>query len=130
VAHETLALKFGKCRNLLSDRAFSRRVDLAHDSQVDDVERVDAEVAKVVVDASFDVFRLGRRYPRGVFTTNSADLGDDHKVIRVRVERFANDLVSDVRPVEVARIDVIDSRCDRFAKDGDGGAPVLSALAG
>ncbi|TCQ07527.1 hypothetical protein C8J40_104424 [Sphingomonas sp. PP-CC-3A-396] len=35
------------------------------------------------------------------------------------MERFADDLVGDVRPIEVAGIDMVDTAFDRFAQDGE-----------
>jgi hypothetical protein len=125
VADETLLLKLGKCGDLLFDRSFSGGVDIAGDSHVDDVERVQPKVAKIVVDRALDIRRLERRYPRAVCTTQGAHLGDDHEVIWVRMEGFANDLVGDVRPVKVARIDMIDARGHRFAQYGDGCVTIL-----
>jgi hypothetical protein len=41
------------------------------------------------------------------------------------MERFANELVGNVRPVEIARIDVIHPRRHRFAQYRDGCVTIL-----
>ena len=48
----------------------------------------------------------------------SADFGDDDKVIPIRMERFADDLVGDVRSVEVGGVDVIHPACNGFTQYG------------
>jgi hypothetical protein len=74
VAHETLALKLGYGRDLPFDRSFSGAVDVAHDSHVDDIERVETEIAKVVMDAALEIFRFERRDPRAIVTPDGAHL--------------------------------------------------------
>src|SRR5271154_2816162 len=86
VADEAPVLKFGKCSDLLFDRSLSGAVNVARYSQVDHVERVQPKVAKVVENTNLDIIRLERWYPRAVFTADSANLGDDQKVIRGRME--------------------------------------------
>ena len=56
---------------------------------------VQPKVAKVVENTKLDIIRLERRYPRAVFTADSANLGDDQKVIRVRMECFANEPIDE-----------------------------------
>ena len=58
--------------------------------------------------------------PRG-----RADLGDDHEIVAIRVQRLADDLVGDVRAVVVARVDVVDAALDRLAQHGDGLRAIL-----
>ena len=41
------------------------------------------------------------------------------------MQRFANELVGDVRPVEVAGIDVIDTRRHRFTQNRNGSVTIL-----
>ena len=52
LADQPLSLELGQRGERLLDRAFARPVNLAHHAQVDDVERLDAEVAEVVVDGA------------------------------------------------------------------------------
>jgi hypothetical protein len=43
-------------------------------------------------------------------------LGGDHEVVRVRVERLADQLLADVRPVGVGGVDEVDAQLDRAAQ--------------
>ena len=52
------------------------------------------------------------RNPGLVFAPPSAHLGDDNEPIRIGMERSFDDLICDMRPIEVAGIDVIDSERD------------------
>ena len=55
-----------RAAELLRDRAFGRAVDADHAAQVDHVERVQAEVAQVVVHRLRQLRRRERRLPRAV----------------------------------------------------------------
>ena len=107
------------------DRSLARALAAAHASQVDDVERIDAEMTQIVVHGERQFGRLQRGLPRRVRAAHGADLRHDHEIVRIRMQRFANDLVGNVRAVEVARIDVIDPARDRFSQDGDRRGPVF-----
>ena len=61
MADQALALQVRKRRERRFDRAFGRAVDAEHEAQVDDVERVEAEVAQVVMHGARQV--LGARRP-------------------------------------------------------------------
>ena len=54
-----------------------------------------------------------------------ADLGHDRETRRVGVQGLGDDLIGDVRPIEVAGVDVIDAAGDRLAQYGDGLGSVL-----
>ena len=58
----------------------------------------------------------GRRAPQ---------LGNDHQICGVRVQGLPDDLVSDVRAVEVAGVDMVHARRDGLPEDGDGTIRVL-----
>ena len=90
------------------------------DPQVDDVERVQAEVLEVLVDGLRELLGLQRGLPAALGAAPRADLGDDVQVVRVRVQRLLDELVDDVRPVEVAGVDVGDAQLDGLAQDRDG----------
>ena len=93
----------------------------AADAKVDDVEGVEAEVAKIVVDAVDEFLAREGVDPGFVRTAAGADLGDDDEVIGIGMERLADDLIGDVRTVEVAGVDVVDAGGDRLAQNGEGG---------
>ena len=126
VPDQPLGPQRGQLRELLRERARHRRVPVvpAADPQVDGVEGVDPEPLQVVVHLLAQVGRGAREHPAAGGVAHRADLGDDAQVIRVRRERLADDLVGDVRPVEVGRVDVVDAELDRGAEHGDRLGPV------
>ena len=126
VPDQPLGLQRGQLGELLRERAGYRRVPVvaAADPQVDRVEGVDPEPLEVVVDLLAEVGRGPREHPAAGLVAHRADLGDDEQVIRVRRERLADDLVGDVRPVEVGRVDVVDAELDRGAEHRDRLGPV------
>jgi len=65
-----------------------------------------------------------RRDPGCVFAASGAEFGDDDEAVWIGVDGILDDLVGDVRAVEVAGVDVIDVCCDGFAEDGEGGVHV------
>ena len=127
VADQALALQLGQRGERRLDRSLARPVDSPHDAQVDDVERVEAEVAQVVVHRAASSAGAMRRDPRGVRAAHRADLGDDDQIVRIGVQRLADELVGDVRAVEVAGVDVVDAARDRLAQHGERGVAILAA---
>ena len=101
VADQPLAPEVGQHRHLLGDGPLLDAVARAHHAVVDDIERVQAQVTEVVVDAGDQVFRRDGQLPRLVGRPAGSELGDDHQPRRVRMQSLANYLVSDVRAVEV-----------------------------
>ena len=124
-AHQTLALKIRQHGERRLDGALGRSRHVEHDAQVDDIERVHAEMAQVVVDRAGEILRREGRIPRRVRSPLRTDFGDDDEIVRIGMKRLADDLVGHVRAVEVARIDVVHAAGDRLAQDGDGAVPVL-----
>ena len=108
--------------NLLGDRARHRRVPVvpAADAQVDHVEHVHAQAAQVVVDLRAQLRGLPILDPAALGVPHRPDLGDDVQAGGVGVQGFADELVGDVRAVEVGRVDVGDAPLDRLAQHGDG----------
>jgi hypothetical protein len=60
-----------------------------------------------------------RQVPRTVLAAPGADLGDDDEIVGIGMERFADELIGNVRAIVVARVDVIDPARDRLAQHGD-----------
>ncbi len=125
VADEALALKVGEDGERLLDRSLGRTVDVEHETQVHDVQHVHAEPSEVVVHGAGEI--LGRKggVPGAVVASTRADLGDDGQIVRVRIQGFADDLIGDVRSIEVAGVDVIDTAGDRLPQHGDGGGAIF-----
>ena len=69
------------------------------------------------MDRSDKVVRGEGRKPGGVGAADRADLGDDGEPRRIGMERLGDDLIGDVRPVEVAGVDMVDAAFDRLAQD-------------
>ena len=61
-----------------------------------------------------------RRQPGAVLVTAGAHLGDELEVLRVGVQRLADEVVDDVGPVVLGGIDVVDAELDGAAQDGAG----------
>ena len=101
--------------------------DVTHDAVVDHVDGLDTEVLQVVVDRAGQCFRRDGRVPRAVLAAPGADLGDDHEVVRIGMQRLADDLVGDMGTVEVAGVDMVDPHLDGLAQHGQGGVPRPSA---
>ena len=78
-----------------------------HAAQVDHVEDIDAQIAKIVVHGLGQLRGRGRRQPGSIVTAPGPDLGDDDEVVRIRMQRLADQFVGDVRAVVVAGIDVV-----------------------
>jgi transcriptional regulator with XRE-family HTH domain len=95
------------------------------EAQVHDVERVESEVPQVVVDLLAQLGGGAGVRPAAVLVATGADLRDDVQVVRVRGERLADELVGDVRAVDVGRVDVVDAELDRLAQHGDRRVVVL-----
>ncbi|SRR5258707_1007169 len=47
------------------------------------------------------------------------DFGHDHQIIGIRMQRLLDDLISYMRTVEIAGIDMVHARIDSFAKNPD-----------
>ena len=62
--------------------------------------------------------------PAALGVPQRSDLGDDVQVVRVGVQSLLDDLVGDVRAVEVAGVDVGDAELHRLAQHGHGGVAV------
>jgi hypothetical protein len=60
-----------------------------------------------------------RLKPGLVITPTSANLGDDHQVIRIGMEGLLNNLIRYMRAVKVAGVDMIDAGCNRFSQNCD-----------
>lgn len=62
---------------------------------------------------------------RPVRTALCADLGDDNEIVRVRMKRLADNLVGDLRAVEIAGVDVIDALRNRLAQHSQRGVAIF-----
>src|SRR5262245_52531305 len=65
------------------------------------------------------------RLPGLVRRAARPELGDDHQPRWIRAQRLPDDLVGDVRAVEVRRVDVVHAGRYRLAEDSDGAVGIL-----
>ena len=89
-------------------------------AKVDDIEGLKAEVPQIIVDALNQIFTRTVENPGTIVATASANLGNEGEIFRVRMQGFLDDLVGDVRTVEVAGVNVVDAGSDSFAQDRNG----------
>src|SRR5262249_14498637 len=115
LSYQALPLEIGQGCKLFLDRALVW-FESAPDAQIDHIERIHAEVTQVVVDGAREGRSCERRNPPRIRTARRADLGHDHEVIGIGIERLANELVSDVRAIVIAGVDVVDAPGDSLAK--------------
>ena len=119
MANQALTLEVGQNLDLVRDGPL-RRLEHPADAEIHDVESLEAEVPEVVVHARDQVVLAVRRLPRSVVAPDRPELGDDHQPFGIWVQRLPDDLVSDVRAVEVAGVDVVDAGRDGLAKNSHG----------
>jgi hypothetical protein len=122
---QALALQVGQNRQLFLDRAFGRTMNAEHEAHVDHVQHVQPQIAQIVMHRAGQFGRRHRLVPGRVFPASGAQLGDDHQVIGVGVQRFLDDLVGDMRAIEIAGVDMVDAAGHRFAQHGNGGGAVF-----
>jgi len=78
--------------------------------QIDDIQRVQAEVSQVVMNCVYQVLAAGESVNPGfVRSRRDAHLGDDRQALRIGVQRMPDDLVRQVRTIEIAGIYVVDA---------------------
>ena len=70
---------------------------------------LDLQGAQVVLDAGLQLGGGVRRQPAPGVVAPRADLGDEREVVRVRVQRLPDQVVDDLRPVVLRRVDVVDA---------------------
>src|SRR6266404_5177667 len=116
---QSLLLEFGKHRQRFFDRSF-RRFRYSSHSKVNHIQHVEPEISQVVVDGINQFVSRKRMRPGPVLTTARTNFGDDHKTVRIRMQRPLNNLVGDVWTIEVAGINVVHSRRDCLSQDLDG----------
>src|SRR5580658_3632057 len=109
MTNQPLTLEFGEHSQRFFDGSFRRPRDSAN-PKIDDIKPVEPEISKIVMDA-IDQFPTRKSMnPRLVLATAGAHLGDDHKAIRIRMERLLDNLIGYMRTVKVAGIDMVHAR--------------------
>ena len=96
-----------------------------HDPQIDHLQHVEAEIAQIVVHRRRSVPRARRPGAMRLRAAPGADLGDDDEIVGIGMQRLADDLVGDVRAIEIAGVDVVDAARHRLAQHRDRGVAIL-----
>ena len=98
--------------------------DLVVDAvQLPEVDLLDVEPAQAHLDALPQVLGAPDRRPDVRAGAGEAALGGDGHAV-VRRERFADEVLADVRAVAVGGVDEVDAQLDGAAQDGAGGVEV------
>ncbi len=63
--------------------------------------------------------------PGFVWTSTSAYFGDDHEILRVRIECLLDQLIGHMGSVVVAGVDVVHAGLYRFSQNSNGGIHIL-----
>src|SRR5579872_6310879 len=115
---ETLLLEFRERGEWLFKWLVFRSGESA-EPEIHDLQRIEAQVAQIVMYGIDNLLPRACVKPGTVGAAASADLRHDHQVIGIRMQRLLNDLIGDVRTVEIAGIDVIHARADSLAQNRD-----------
>src|SRR5580693_8610482 len=116
--NETLPLQFSE----RGKRLFKRRLFRSGESsepEIHDLERIEAQVAQIVMYGIDDLLARACVKPGTVGAAAPADFGHNDQIIGIRMQRLLNDLIGDMRTVEIAGIDVVHARGDGLAKNRD-----------
>src|ERR1700756_1055261 len=98
---QSLLFQFGQDREGLGERLFPGRLTIiAPRTKINYVQRFDSEVAQIVMNRINQILARNIVYPRFVVSATSSDFGDNHETFWIRMERFLDDLIRNVRPVE------------------------------
>src|SRR4029077_20629161 len=116
--NEALLLEFSERGDGLFEWLVFRRGE-STEPEIHDVKGIEAQVAQIVM-YGIDNLLAGACVQTGTIGAAApADFGDDHQIIGVRMQRLLNDLIGDMRTVEIAGVDVVHARCDSLAKNRD-----------
>src|SRR5439155_7993281 len=115
---QTGSLHFREHAERFRDRAWRRRVQ-ATNPQIDHIKGAEPEVCEVIINSFPELVRCERSRPISFRVSPRTDLGDDPQLLRIRMQCFFDQLIGDMRPIEVAGVDVIDSEPNDLAQDCD-----------
>src|ERR1700730_4445529 len=116
--NQALLLQFSERGEWLFEWLVSRSGEPT-EPEIHDVEGIKAQVAQIVMYGIDNLLARACVQPGTIGAAASTDFGDDHQVIGVRMQRLLNNLIGDMRTVEIAGIDVIHARRDGLAKNRD-----------
>ena len=87
--------------------------------QLQQVDAIDAEAAQAHLDLLAQVRRASDHMPLARAGTHEAGLRRDEHLLRVRVQRLAQDLLAHVRTVRISGVDEVDAELDRAPHDAN-----------
>src|SRR4029077_20017782 len=100
------------------------RSSITREPQVDDIDPLHLEASQVRLDPGSQLVGALRGDPAALPVTRSADLGDQHQVLWVWMERSVDQLVGDVGTVILGGVDVVDAELDCPAQQREGRGPI------
>ena len=110
-------LALGLHREERVERLHERDAGGGHVAQVHDVEALEAQRAQVLLGALPQLLGAQRGRPALVGQALAAELGGDHQIARVGVQRLGDQPVGDERAVEPGGVDEVDAQLHRAAQD-------------
>jgi hypothetical protein len=116
--NETLLLQFSERGEWLFKWLVFRSGESA-EPEIHDLERIEAQVAQIVVYGIDNLLARACVKPGTIGAAARTDFGHDDQIIGIRMQRLLNDLIGDMRTVEIAGIDVVHARRDSLAKNRD-----------
>src|SRR6185437_16676774 len=85
----------------------------------DNIERFQYQVAQIVVDHCSQLALGESVNPRSIFSSPRANLGHNDQIVGIWKERLSDDLIGDVRAIEVGSIYMIYAARDGFSQHAD-----------
>ena len=123
MTNQSLTLEFGSTVSGSSMDPSDGSID-SPDAEVDDVQRVEPEIAEIVMDGIDQLLTRKRMKPGLVRAPASADFGDDHQSIGIGMKRLLDDLIGHMRTVIVAGIDMVHAGRNRLSQNSDRGVKI------
>src|ERR1700691_6441808 len=105
MTNQALTLQFGKHGQRFLDGFLAGFHDSSN-PKIDDIQRIETKVSQVVMEAVDELLAGESMNPRLVGTAPSAQFGDDHETIAVRMEGLLDDLIGHMRSVVVAGVNM------------------------
>src|ERR1700730_1950765 len=104
--NEALLLQFSERGEWLFEWLVFRRGECT-EPEIHDVQGIEAQMAQIVMYGIDNLLAGACVQPGTIGAAASADFGDDHQIIGVRMQRLLNDLIGDMWTVEIAGVDVV-----------------------
>src|ERR1700735_1909505 len=89
------------------------------EAEIPALQRIEAQVAQIVVYGIDSLLARTCVKPGTIGAAAPTHFGHDNQIIGIRTQRLLDDLISYMRTVEIAGIDMVHARIDSFAKSRD-----------